>query len=613
MIAMKMTAPPQNELNGGAGGGSSQAPEAPASSLGNDGAGESSGVDTTLSTLSEGHPTRRNSLPGGFSGLSALIQAATSQLGHLVDEEEEGDGINGAVGEIREGATRRHSWQPSPPQRTAHLYRVPSRGETTTTQQLRLKDLGGSKSTAGVAVPTSPSRSHEDAASTTKARTRHARFEDSAGQPVVTPRIVPEPDPNKQSFPEILMVLSLNPKNVDIITFLPDGKFFAMRSREFADTIMPKYFAVASFAEFLELATDWGFSRILSNQETLAPRDIEVFRHPLFVRANWALCSQIKFGETPDHARVSALPEMSRIVSASTPTGIGGDDSTAPQTPTTAATAATAAHPATPNDSCPSGTNTKRRLSPGFLHRRESESSISSQKLRMRSPGGNSGDADESDGRRESVDSESEVERLPSPTTAKVDELRSIALSITTEKLKLKSDSSVLEDPNNNSVAASTTNSDTAYDPHHRQGKGKLVDRAVESATHTIVTDAIETLLRDENHTKKTYLKHERELSVSSIPGVVPISKQLFSPDAAIAPHATQRSVSCDETATAHNGHAAAAASSSAASPRAAPEPAEITPPLQPKSSRQNGVPETPLDGPTRTDPSFPNATPPSG
>jgi hypothetical protein len=80
------------------------------------------------------------------------------------------------------------------------------------------------------------------------------------------------------------------------------------------------------------------------------------------------------------------------------------------------------------------------------------------------------------------------------------EDVRGIALSITTEELKMKSD-----------------------DDQH------LVETAVNSATHTIVTDAIESLLRDKGHSKKTFLKHEEELSSSSLPGVVPISKQLFS------------------------------------------------------------------------------------
>ena len=57
-----------------------------------------------------------------------------------------------------------------------------------------------------------------------------------------------------------------------------------------------------------------------------------------------------------------------------------------------------------------------------------------------------------------------------------------------------------------------------------------LIDGAVEKATRAIVTDAVESRLRDESHTRETYLKHEKELSQSVIPGVIPISKQLFSP-----------------------------------------------------------------------------------
>jgi hypothetical protein len=57
-----------------------------------------------------------------------------------------------------------------------------------------------------------------------------------------------------------------------------------------------------------------------------------------------------------------------------------------------------------------------------------------------------------------------------------------------------------------------------------------LVDEAVKKATQTIMTDAIETLLQDELHSIITYVKHERELSRSCLPGVVPLSKQLFEP-----------------------------------------------------------------------------------
>jgi len=98
----------------------------------------------------------------------------------------------------------------------------------------------------------------------------------------------------------------------------------------------------------------------------------------------------------------------------------------------------------------------------------------------------------------------------PEQSPTKEDNVRSLAMAITTEKLNLKTADSP-QDGNDNATASTP-----------------LIERAVESATCTIVTSAIETLLRDEGHTRETYLKHEKELSRSSIPGVVPISKQLF-------------------------------------------------------------------------------------
>jgi hypothetical protein len=89
-------------------------------------------------------------------------------------------------------------------------------------------------------------------------------------------------------------------------------------------------------------------------------------------------------------------------------------------------------------------------------------------------------------------------------------------LAITTAQLNLQ-----CSDEDN----TSTTNANV-----ERKPSVHLVDGAVERATQSIVTDAIETLLFDEGHTREMYLKHERELSKSSLPGIVPISKQLFSP-----------------------------------------------------------------------------------
>ena len=288
--------------------------------------------------------------------------------------------------------------------------------------------------------------------------------------PTRTPTIVPEPDPRKQSFPELLMTLALEPSNIDVIAFLPDGKFFAIRSQEFSEDLMVHYFAVATFVEFLDLSQDWGFSRIFNDEETCS--GIEVLRHPYFIKGDWERCNRIKFGESPTDARLSALPERARIEYTMS------------------------------DDSVNSALQSKRRLSPGFLARRESETSVSSQKQKVDSDLSSSKATEQ----RRGSNADSEAPEGPYTNVSRTEDLRSIALSITTENLNIKGD--VQEGPK----------------------KAPLVARAVESATHTIVTDAIETLLRDESHTKETYLKHEKELSRSSLPGVVPISTQLFSP-----------------------------------------------------------------------------------
>jgi hypothetical protein len=215
----------------------------------------------------------------------------------------------------------------------------------------------------------------------------------------------------------------------------------------------------------------------------------------------------------------------------------------------------------------------------------------------------------------------------------KDDELRSIALAITTDKLRIQSGESPprrtedrlrqFTDVRRTDGLCPSDSQDHALDKNNlsvdpgassKNKKQLLVDQAVESATHAIVTDAIETLLRDEGHTKHTYLKHEHELSVSHIPGVVPISKQLFSPDAAsplalpspppppltpaqsigapipahLPPHSSSgepRPERCD--------HA------SPPTPTSLPDskPAEITPPFEPNQARSScSVPEKPLE-----------------
>lgn len=297
--------------------------------------------------------------------------------------------------------------------------------------------------------------------------------EERQDTPAQTPTMISEPDPRKQSFPELLMTLAMDPSNIDVITFLPDGKFFVVRAKDFSEEIMVHHFAMTTFEDFLDLTYDWGFSRILQD---LNCTGIEVFRHPQFIKGEWDKCGNIKVGASPTELRVSALPERARIEYTLS------DDSAASVSA--------------------NSSNTKRRLSPGFNGGRESESSVTSQRHRTK-------DSHEQSPQHSRKRSESKSDSEAGDISNRSDDFRSIALAITTEKLNIKCD-------------AERKGDDEKCSP--------LIERALESTTHTIVTDAIESLLRDEGHTKETYLKHEKELSRSSLPGIVPLSKQLFSP-----------------------------------------------------------------------------------
>ena len=293
-------------------------------------------------------------------------------------------------------------------------------------------------------------------------------------------------------FPELLMSLASDRRNVDVITFLPDGKFFAIRTHDFSESIMHHHFAISTFEEFLELSSDWGFRRFSE-----LDCDIQVFRHPLFRLGDWDKCSQITLGESPTDARVSALTDRVRLELAAEQLSSGISVS-------------------------------KRRLSPDSFARMSGESLNTSQRFKMNEDEAEYIKAVKLDS--ECDDSLSVSHTTPDEThpdcaksfssSSRHDELRSIALAITTNELRLT-----------NSGSDCTSGPSSSPSQQHRS---LLVDSAVESATHTIVTDAIESLLRDKQHTQNTYLKHEEELSRSSLPGVVPLSKQLFSPAPAV-------------------------------------------------------------------------------
>lgn len=274
-----------------------------------------------------------------------------------------------------------------------------------------------------------------------------------------TPTMVPEGgESQKHTFPGILMTLLLDPVNENTLTFLPDGKYFVLQKDDFAANLMMEKFKYVNYESFLDELSRWGFSPV----ETKRP-GIEVYRHRLFRKGDWKRCGQMVIGETTEASEPPKELPPPVSGSNSRTSSMSEDDLLL--------------------DRSASSESAKRRLSPTSAAK-SNHGSIS--KLRVNGS-----------------DDDSSSSAAIDPAQKAADLRRSMALSITTEKLKIR-------------------------ESDDREGF-PLVQQAVVGATHTIVTDAIEALLRDEDHSRKTFEKHADELSKSSLPGLVPISRQLFS------------------------------------------------------------------------------------
>jgi hypothetical protein len=337
----------------------------------------------------------------------------------------------------------------------------------------------------------------------------------------------------------------MDPENEDVVTFLPDGKYFAIRRREFSETLLYKHFHLTNFEEFLELIRGWGFARVNgnsndddndnstsnndtgcgncnSNESTTSGHSsnsnskaaIHVFRHPHFKRNHPVDLLKIRFGSKRHSHRAVDTARVLSIAPIATNAGL------------------VAVHQAQPNQGPAieknmsddiSAASVKRRLSPSHVERDSKEVLLKEQRI-----------------------GSTLVDTTTSPILATVSasvdacdppqsrrssiELRGVAQAIATNKLNLPN-GEVGEDGDDCErfqEIYQLRHRHQAKTDDRRSSASSLVDGGVEAATHTIVTDAIETLLFDERHTRETYLKHEKELSISSLPGVVPISKQLF-------------------------------------------------------------------------------------
>jgi len=413
-----------------------------------------------------------------YSGLSALIQAATSQLGDLAEATESPEG-------------------------SPHFRSNPT---TPTSEDTRLH-----------------------------LNRQSLWHRNGSGAATVTPLLTPiqgqgQGTSAKPFFPEVLMRLLTNPSNEDIVTFLPDGKYFAIRRVEFTSELLYKHFQLRTFEDFLREIRGWGFIRFngSTNEDSNCTSgdtksgdcnessnssssrnnktDIYVFRHPHFEKNNRIDMRTIKY--RPGESIKLQKREYFSL-----------GDKTKPRI--------VIEHKVNSD-----GNNTKRQLSPSSADRNFEENR---QRLRIESKS-LSVDADPFVLSSSSCEQPSQLRRRSSL------ELRGVAQAITASKLQLNNSMEVTQDDNcyrqdssmicdiDSTVCPRNGSDHTLPQLERRQSTASsLVDGGVETATQNIVTDAIEALLFDEGHTRETYHRHEKELSVSSLPGVVPISKQLFS------------------------------------------------------------------------------------
>ena len=424
------------------------------------------------------------------SGLSALIQAATSQLGLLAE--------------------------------TAN---AESDGSTLTSPTLEPGYASAASSDLDLRDATSPRLG-----------------------PSRTPVIVPEQDPDggKLSFPEQLMTLLMDPANEDVVTFLPDGKYFAIRRKEFSDNLLYENFHITNWEEFLELMRGWSFARINCNDSNDDDNDhsnesstnassnssvkaaIHVFRHPHFKKNHPVDMHKIRFGSKKHTARVMSLAPGASKTAGEATTSNGGDDHQVPGQHG-------AIEKTISEDYSVSSMSSKRRLSPSHVGR-DSED-VTAKGLRVGA---------DAYGILPAVSASHDACDPPPQLRRSSIELRGVAQAIATSKLNLPNGEVPEEDENQDNGSGSMHNTirRNSRKAERRSSTASLVDGAVEAATHTIVTDAIESLLFDEEHTRETYRKHEKELSISTLPGVIPISKQLFASDPARVSNGSNAAIS---------------------------------------------------------------------
>lgn len=98
----------------------------------------------------------------------------------------------------------------------------------------------------------------------------------------------------KSQIPFLLMTLLSEEKYSDILSFLPDGKTFYIRFKEFSTYLMPRFFHATNCESFLHHLDRWGFKK--GKRED--PEAI-FFYHPQFRKGDWDSIWKLKPFKSP--------------------------------------------------------------------------------------------------------------------------------------------------------------------------------------------------------------------------------------------------------------------------------------------------------------------------
>jgi HSF-type DNA-binding len=100
-----------------------------------------------------------------------------------------------------------------------------------------------------------------------------------------------KPISNKNTFPQRLQAMLIDPILGDVMCWLPKGhSFVILRPDQLCDKVLPHYFSrdtSLKYSSFKRKLNRWGFHQIRKGPDTGA------FHHPLFKRDEPALCLQM--------------------------------------------------------------------------------------------------------------------------------------------------------------------------------------------------------------------------------------------------------------------------------------------------------------------------------